>query len=52
MPTASSFNLGTTSKPNVGNMAGHQINPTGSHTHTATGATFGLPKGTAKPDAS
>ena len=51
MPTASSFNLGTTSKPGVGNMAGHNANPTGSHTHTATGATFGLPKGTAKPDA-
>lgn len=43
MPTASSFNLGTTSKPGVGNMAGHNANPTGTHTHTASGATFGLP---------
>lgn len=52
MPTASSFNLKTTSKPGVGNMAGHQSNPTGAHTHTASGATFGLPKGQAKPDPS
>jgi len=45
MPTASSFNLKTTSKQGVANMAGHNGNPTGSHTHTASGATFGLAKG-------
>ena len=33
-------------------MAGHNTNPSGAHTHKASGGTFGLPKGAAKPDAS
>ena len=52
MPTASSFNNFTTSKPGVGNIAGHITDPSGAHTHKANGGTFGLPKGAAKPDAS
>lgn len=52
MPTASSFNNFTTSKPGVANIAGHNTNPSGAHTHKASGGTFGLPKGAAKPDAS
>ena len=31
-------------------MAGHENIPSGSHTHKANGASFGLPKGAAKPD--
>jgi len=50
MPTASSFNNFTTSKPGVGNIAGHITNPSGAHTHKANGGSFGLPKGAAKPD--
>ena len=50
MPSASTFNSTTTSKPAVANMAGHNSNPSGAHTHKANGATFGLPKGAAKPD--
>lgn len=51
-PTSSSFNLKTTSKPGVSNMAGHDHPNTGDHTHKANGATFGLAKGAAKPDSS
>ena len=51
-PTCSTFGLKTTSKPGVSNMSGDQQAPSGSHQHTANGATFGLPKGAAKPNAS
>jgi len=51
-PTCSTFGLKTTSKPGVSNMSGNQAAPSGSHQHTANGATFGLPKGAAKPNAS
>lgn len=51
-PTSSSFNLKTTSKPGVSNMAGNDAPNTGAHTHKANGASFGLPKGAAKPDSS
>ena len=50
-PTASSFCLKTTSKPGVSNMAGNNLPDTGAHTHQSNGASFGLPKGAAKPDA-
>ena len=51
-PTASTFGLKTSSKPGVSNMSGAVEAPSGSHMNTASGATFGLPKGTAKPNAS
>jgi hypothetical protein len=51
-PTASTFGLKTSSKPGVSNMAGAVGAPSGSHMNTASGATFGLPKGTAKPNPS
>lgn len=51
-PTASTFGLKTSSKPGISNMSGAVAAPSGSHMNTASGATFGLPKGTAKPNAS
>ena len=51
-PTGSSFILNTTSKPGVSNMSGDVVPPGGSHSNKAPSATFGLPKGAAKPDTS
>jgi hypothetical protein len=51
-PTASTFGLNTTSKPGISNMSGAEEAPSGSHTMKAPSATFGLPKGAAKPNAS
>lgn len=50
-PTASTFALRTTSKPNVANMIGDVREQGGSHTQKAASATLGLPKGTCKPNA-
>jgi hypothetical protein len=50
-PTASTFALRTTSKPGVSNMSGAVMAPSGSHNLKAPSATFGLPKGAAKPNA-
>ena len=50
-PTASTFGLRTTSKPGVSNMSGAIEAPSGSHIQKAPSATFGLPKGAAKPNA-
>lgn len=50
-PTASTFGLNTTSKPGVSNMSGAVQPPSGSHSNKAPSATFGLPKGAAKPNA-
>jgi hypothetical protein len=44
-PTASTFALRTTSKPNVANLAGHNVEQGGSHTQKASTGTLGLPKG-------
>merc|ERR1711934_944710 len=50
-PSASTFGLGTTSRPGIANVSGVD-EPTGSnHTHKGTSSTFGLPKGAAKPNA-
>ena len=49
-PTASTFGLNTTSKPGVSNMVGAGAAPSGSHAMKAPSATFGLPKGAAKPN--
>ena len=51
-PTASTFTLRTTSKPGVANLQGDVRADGGSHSQKANGATFGLPKGAAKPNAS
>jgi len=48
-PTGSSFGLKNTSKPGVSNLSGHVVAPSGSHNSKANAATFGLPKGAAKP---
>ena len=48
-PTASTFGLITTSKPNISNISGHVQPPSGSHQMTANGAMFGQPKGACKP---
>ena len=50
-PTASTFTLRTTSKPGVSNLKGDNFAEGGSHSRKANGATFGLPKGAAKPNA-
>ena len=50
-PTASTFALKTTSRPGVSNMSGNVVPPSGSHSLKAPSATFGLPKGAAKPNA-
>ena len=49
-PTYSTFALRTTSKPGVSNVSGEVAAPSGSHAQKAPGATFGLPKGVAKPN--
>ena len=48
-PSCSTFGLITTSKPNVSNIIGTVEAPSGSHQRKANGATFGVPKGAAKP---
>lgn len=50
-PTASTFALRTTTKPNVANMSGYTHELGGFHTNKSVSATMGLPKGTAKPNA-
>lgn len=50
-PTASTFTLRTTSKPGVANLQGDINAEGGSHSQKANGATFGQPKGAAKPNA-
>jgi len=50
-PTASTFALRTTSKPNLANMSGDVVQVGGSHSQKASFATIGLPKGQAKPNA-
>ena len=48
-PTGTTFGLGTTSKPGIGNLNG-EYQPGGSnHLHKAAGATMGQPKGALKP---
>ena len=49
-PTGSTFGLGTTSKPGVGNLNGDVVPPGGSHQPKAMASTFGKPKGALKPD--
>ena len=51
LPTSSTFALKTTSKPGVSNMSGAVADLAGTHTQKAPAATFGLPKGQAKPNA-
>jgi len=48
-PTASTFGLGTTSKPQCANLSGKYNLEGGSHSHIANGATMGAPKGAAMP---
>ena len=49
-PTASTFGLGTTSKPQCSNLSGKFNLEGGHHAHLAGGATMGAPKGALKPD--
>ncbi len=49
-PTGSTFGLGTTSRPGIGNVNGEYQPPGGSHSQKANGLTFGKPKGTYKPE--
>lgn len=49
-PTGSTFGLKTTSKNVASNLAGKFNLEGGSHSHAANNATFGKPKGAAKPD--
>lgn len=49
-PTASTFGLGTTSKPGCANLSGKFNLEGGKHSHLAAGATMGAPKGALKPD--
>lgn len=49
-PTASTFGLGTTSKPQCSNLAGKFNLEGGSHSHKAGGATMGNKPGSMKPD--
>lgn len=49
-PTASTFGLGTTSKPQCSNLAGKYNLEGGSHSHKAGGATMGSQPGALKPD--
>jgi len=51
-PTSSTFALRTTSKPGLSNLNGSTAAPSGAHLSRAASATFGLPKGAAKPDSS
>jgi hypothetical protein len=48
-PTASTFGLGTTSKPQCSNLSGKYNLEGGAHSHAAHGATMGVAKGTLKP---
>lgn len=50
-PTASTFALKTTSKPNVANLAGYNIEAGGSHNQKAATGTLGLPNGQARANA-
>lgn len=50
-PTASTFALRTTTKQSLANVSGNVRTQGGSHLSTANAATFGLPKGVAKPNA-
>jgi hypothetical protein len=50
-PTASTFALGTTSKPGVANIAGNYNPEGGSHSQRGASLTFGRPKGSMKPTA-
>jgi hypothetical protein len=50
-PTASTFALRTTSKPNVANLSGAVVEQGGSHSQKAATATLGLPKGMAMANA-
>lgn len=49
-PTASTFGLGTTSKPQCSNLSGKFNLEGGKHSHLAGGATFGQAKGALKPE--
>lgn len=49
-PTASTFGLKTTSKPQCSNLSGKYNLEGGAHSHQANGATMGAAKGTLKPD--
>lgn len=49
-PTASTFALKTTSKPNVANIAGYYNPEGGFHSQRGASLTFGKPKGTLKPE--
>jgi hypothetical protein len=49
-PTASTFALKTTSKPEVANVAGMYKPEGGSHSQRGVSLTFGRPKGTLKPE--
>ena len=50
VPTASTFGLRTTSKPGLSNLKGNCQDEIGGHSGKAGSATFGLLKGTAKPN--
>ena len=50
-PTASTFGLGTTSKPVCSNLSGKFNLEGGAHSHLAGGGTMGTAKGVAKPNA-
>lgn len=49
-PTASTFALKTTSKPNLANLAGDYKPEGGSHSQRGASLTFGKPKGAFKPE--
>jgi hypothetical protein len=49
-PTASTFALKTTSKPNIANVAGFYKPEGGSHSQRGASLTFGRPKGSLKPE--
>ena len=49
-PTASTFGLKTTSKPQCSNLSGKFNLEGGAHSHQAAGGTMGAPKGTLKKD--
>lgn len=51
-PTGSTFGLGTTSKPGIGNLNGDVVPEGSNHINKAGGATFGKAKGALKPDPS
>ena len=49
-PTASTFGLKTTSKPQCSNLSGKYNLEGGAHSHQAAGGTMGAAKGTLRPD--